>query len=253
MFLFSQNRQEDKTKSLQQEIHTLKVQLEKEHQNKMALKEELESKQDTIESLQQDLEQKADAFCSSQETLENLEKNFTHLQHQAKSALNLSHRFQDLDSTNPQEELDSKMETLLQSTSAAVHSIQTLNSDLSNVSEFISLIKEISDQTGLLAMNASIEAARAGDEGRGFSIVADEVNKLSDKTQKAVMDIKVIIDSIHKSMEEAEQNITQTATELDHFTENEPSNMQREHLHTQLLEEIQTISEQINTISNKHV
>ncbi|MFA0304423.1 methyl-accepting chemotaxis protein [Vibrio splendidus] len=100
-----------------------------------------------------------------------------------------------------------EMRKLVERMSSAVPIVEELAKNNGNITEILSVIEGISEQTNLLALNAAIEAARAGEQGRGFAVVADEVRNLASRTQSSVGEIRAVIDKVHAGTQDVVEAI----------------------------------------------
>ena len=170
----------------------------------------------TLMQLAAAVEQQNEATSSMASSVEELAVSVTHVSDSSSTAKGIAQ-----DSLNKAEQgglvienTVSEMVAMAETVTSTSTAMELLGQRTDEIGSIAGVIKEIADQTNLLALNAAIEAARAGEQGRGFAVVADEVRKLAERTTKSTTEIAAVIAAIQTETRSAVNNMHQVVDQV---------------------------------------
>jgi hypothetical protein len=213
-------RWKNQFESLQTQFEQLKCERDQMH---AALENTTEEKS-ALTAQVADLSAKHVLYTGMFSSMQNFGESFVELQHSllglattmkaeqkgAGEAANVSNQSRDA-----MAKIASSLHSVSEKAQQTADSVENLNERAGQIGGIVMLIKEIADQTNLLALNAAIEAARAGEQGRGFAVVADEVRKLAERTSHATSEISTLVANIQEEILSAKTQMESEAGQSD--------------------------------------
>lgn len=160
-----------------------------------------------VQTLVREIDRIFDSTRAIQETLEGLGGNISHAASAAEQGAESTRLMADLtrQGLRQSDEAVSTVRELQQQTDLTAQRLESLMGHIAQVNEVSKVIGEIADRTGMLSLNAAIEAAHAGAAGRGFAVVADEVRKLADRTSRQTQEIGDLLEAIRRDLDPARE------------------------------------------------
>lgn len=141
----------------------------------------------------------------------------------------------------------SKISQDMQDSNAMIKEVARQSDEIKNI---LKIIQDIADQTNLLALNAAIEAARAGEHGRGFAVVADEVRKLAERTGKSLSEIEAYTNTLVQSINQTGENINHQTSAMEAITNSIAEVEQITQQNNQIAKEVSTIGQDVAKLAD---